>query len=246
MDVIFELDERLSDSPLVEVVWHNRCERGGTFTSVALSHWQLVISQVRGNVTLTVRGPETKASAAYCPPEAEHFGIQFKHGVVMPHLPTRLLKDGMLDLPQAGDHSFWLGGSAWHYPNYDNADSFVARLIRAGLLEYDPVITAALRSDSPKLSLRTVQRRFLETTGLSHGTLAQIDRARQATLLLQQGVSILDTVDRAGYADQPHLTRSLKQFSGLTPAQLLRTRETNQLSFISKLSPVPAEKPGSL
>ncbi len=39
--------------------------------------------------------------------------------------------------------------------------------------------------------------------------------------LLQQGVSIVDTVDQAGYADQPHLTRSLKRFIGQTPAQLL-------------------------
>ena len=50
----------------------------------------------------------------------------------------------------------------------------------------------------------------------------QMKRAQHAQALLQQGVSILDTVDEAGYFDQPHLTRSLKQFIGYTPAQIIR------------------------
>ncbi len=54
------------------------------------------------------------------------------------------------------------------------------------------------------------------------GQFIKLDRARQAADLLAQGVSILDTVDQAGYADQPHLTRSLKHFIGQTPAQILR------------------------
>jgi methylphosphotriester-DNA--protein-cysteine methyltransferase len=51
-------------------------------------------------------------------------------------------------------------------------------------------------------------------------------RAHHAQDLLEQGVSILDTVDEAGYFDQPHLTRSLKQFIGYTPAQLISLRKT--------------------
>jgi methylphosphotriester-DNA--protein-cysteine methyltransferase len=74
-------------------------------------------------------------------------------------------------------------------------------------------------------SLRTVQRRFLRATGLTHGAASQIDRARYATTLLKQGASILDTVYEAGYADQPHLTRSLKHYIGQTPAQLIRKNE---------------------
>jgi len=47
-----------------------------------------------------------------------------------------------------------------------------------------------------------------------------MNRAHKAVELLQQGVSILDTVYEAGYYDQPHLTRSLKQFIGKTPSQI--------------------------
>jgi methylphosphotriester-DNA--protein-cysteine methyltransferase len=50
----------------------------------------------------------------------------------------------------------------------------------------------------------------------------QAERARRAEALLRQGVSILDTVFEAGYYDQPHLTRSLKQFIGHTPGQIVQ------------------------
>jgi methylphosphotriester-DNA--protein-cysteine methyltransferase len=86
------------------------------------------------------------------------------------------------------------------------------------------------------LSIRSRQRKFLQATGLTHGAVSQIDRARYATILLKQGRSILDTVYQAGYSDQPHLTRSLKYYIGQTPAQLIRERESTQLSFLFRTS----------
>lgn len=235
MNQKFNFEEKHSDSPFVEVIWHNHSESGCQFISMASSHWQMVITRHHGATKLTVRGPETKATPAYCPPGAEHFGIYFKHGVVMPDLPASHLRDGMVDLPEARRDSFWLKGSSWQFPDYENADTFVDRLVRDELLTREPVVDIALRADAPVLSVRSVQRRFLKATGLTQGTLSQIDRARYATSLLQQGVSILDTVEMAGYSDQPHLTRSLKYFIGLTPAQLVRNSETVQLSFLSRL-----------
>jgi hypothetical protein len=234
--VIFNFEEKPSDSPYVEVVWRNHSDGGGHFISMATSHWQMVVTKHKGKTNFTIRGPETKATTAYCPPGAEHFGIYFKHGIVMSHLPAIHLRDGMLNLPEARNDSFWLNGSAWQFPDYENADTFVARLVLDGLLVQEPAVDAALKADPPVLSVRSVQRRFLKATGLTQGTLSQIDRARYATSLLQQGVSILDTVDLAGYADQSHLTRSMKHFIGLTPAQLIRDRETEQLSFLSRLN----------
>jgi len=55
------------------------------------------------------------------------------------------------------------------------------------------------------LSLRTGQRHFLQATGMTHSTIRQIERARQATNLLKQGVSILDTVHEAVFrSSTPH------------------------------------------
>jgi transcriptional regulator GlxA family with amidase domain len=42
-------------------------------------------------------------------------------------------------------------------------------------------------------------------------------------VLLQSGIPIPETAFRAGYFDQPHLTRSLKLFAGQTPAQIIES-----------------------
>lgn len=231
MTFIFE--ERPSDSSFVKMIWRTRSESAGSFISRAVSHWEIVVTKQNGKTTLTVRGPETKASLAPCPANAEFFGIQFKLGTFMPHLPMSRLRDSAVTLAEATSQSFWLNHSAWQFPSYDDADTFVDWLVRDGLLVQNATVDATLRGQlqarlaqvaTPKESLRSIQRHFIQATGLTHNTIRQIERARQATELLEQGVSILDTVARTGYADQPHLTRSLKRFVGETPAQIIGER----------------------
>lgn len=216
----FTFDERPSDSPFVEGIWRTQ-SNGGTFTSVAESHWGMVFTKQQGKTYLTVRGPETKAVPAPVPTNAEIFGIVFKLGTFMPHMPARMLVDCGVDLPDASSRAFWMNGAAWEFPTYDNADTFLDRLMRDGLLAQDEIVTAVLQDRLPDMSVRNVRRRFLHATGLTHGAIRQIERARQASALLQQGVSILDTVYEVGYFDQAHMTKSLKHFLGQTPSQLL-------------------------
>ena len=219
----FNFEERPSDSPFVEKVWRTHSEQPGSFISQAESHWEIVITTHQGKTTLTVRGPETKATPADYPAEAEYFGIVFKLGAFMPHLPFKDLLDRQdKTLPEASHHSFWLHGSVWQLPDFENADTFIARLVREELLVDEPLVEAVLQNQPLELSLRSVQRRFLRATGLTYGTIDQIERARQAVTLLEQGGSIADAVYYAGYADQPHLTRSLKRFTGQTPGQILQ------------------------
>lgn len=225
MEIMFE--ERPSDSPFVETVWRSQSEHSGTFISLAVSHWMMVVTKQAGKKFLTVRGPETKASSAFCPADAEFCGIFFKIGTLMPHLPARNLLDRRdATLPEANSNAFWLNGSAWQFPDFENMDAFVDRLVREGLIIREPAVGAALQGQLRDRSLRSVQRRFLRATGLTHNYIHQIERARHATTLLKQGVSIMDTVDLAGYSDQPHLTRSLKHLMGQTPAQIIRMEST--------------------
>ncbi|MGQ0569127.1 MAG: helix-turn-helix domain-containing protein [Armatimonadota bacterium] len=234
--MIFTFDDRLSDSPYVERIWRTHSERAGTFLSVAMSHWEMVVTRYLGKATLTVRGPETKAAPLSCPMGGEWLGIRFKVGTLMPQLPASNLVDEAVDLPGAGAQSFWLHDSAWQFPDFENADTFVDQLVRNGLLVRDPVVDAALQGQLNDLSARTAQRHFVRTTGLTQGAVRQIERARHATVLLQNGASVLDAVSEAGYFDQPHLTRSLKYFIGRTPTQI-RSR-SEQLSFLYKTAPI--------
>jgi AraC-like DNA-binding protein len=184
-----------------------------------------------------VRGPETKATPLDCSADGKWLGIRFTLGTVMPHLPASHLVDGGVNLPDAGSRSFWLHRSAWQFPDFEDADTFVERLVRDGLLIREPIVQAALQNQLKDQSLRTAQRYFMRTTGLTHSTVRQIERARYATTLLQQGRSILDVVYEAGYFDQPHLTRSLKYYIGQTPAQIMDRSKSQQLSFLYKTAP---------
>ncbi len=116
------------------------------------------------------------------------------------------------------------------YPGFENAEIFVKRLVRAGLVVADPAIDPVTHGLRQSLGLRTAERRFQQVTGLTHGAIRQIERARRATGLLRKGVSIVDATHEAGYYDQAHLTRSLKRFVGLTPAQIVGAQP--QLSFL--------------
>lgn len=219
----FVFNERQPDSPLVDTFWRTQTEQVSTFTSAAVSHSELVITRDQGMTTLTVRGPETRATPATGPADAEFVGVQLKLSTFMPYLPIGQLVDGVLVLPGASRRAFWFRGSAIAYPDFEDADTFVDKLVRDGILMCDSVVDAVLRGEPPRVSPRTAQRRFLSVTGLSHNTVRQIERAKAAESLLAGGVSIADVVYQAGYADQPHLTRHLKQLTGRTPAQILHT-----------------------
>ena len=222
---LFRFERQSWRSSMIEQTWQTRSEPEESFISVAVSHWEMVVTRQRGMARLTVRGPETKATMAPIPRDAEFFGIQFSLGTFMPGIPPGQLVDGSLTLPQATKTSFWLDGSGWELPGPDNADVFVDRLARAGLLVHDPVASAALRGDVAGLSTRSVERRVSRATGLTRGAIGQIRRAEQAVELLRRGVSPLDVAAQVGYSDQPHLTRSLKRVVGQTPSQVATSRD---------------------
>ena len=236
--VFLHFEDRPSDSLFVEKVWRSRSERADSFLSVAASHFEMAVTHHQGRTFLTLRGPETKATTVDCPAGGEWLGIRFKLGTFIPRLPPGQLRDrNDITLPDASSRSFWLDGSAWEYPTFENAETFVAKLAQKGIITCDPAVGAVVGGQQSPHSLRSVQRHFLRATGLSYRGVRQIERARHATNLLRQGISILDTVHDAGYFDQAHLTRSLKLRIGQTPVEVGRGQ--TQLSFLYKTEPLP-------
>jgi hypothetical protein len=238
--VLLGIECRASDSPYVDLVWSSPpgadalrySERW--MTSVATATCELVVWEQRGQVHVTVQGPETGPSRVPVPAETRFLGITFALGVTMPHLPVGQLVDGSVDVPDVSGGSFWLKGSHWRLPEADDAEAFVDRLVRAGVLVRDPVVAAVLRGDPPTLSERTVQRRFLAATGLTRGAAHRIHRARQAAVLIQRGTPAPEVVHRLGYFDQPHLARSLTRFIGRTATQLADPQQAGPLSLLYK------------
>jgi hypothetical protein len=217
---LFDLETRSSGSPLVEETWQSWSEPEESFISVAATHWEMVVTWPQtAAACLTVRGPETRATIVPIPQGAEFFGIQFGVGTFMPGLPPGRLVDRSVTLPAAGG-SFWLAGSAWELPSPDTADVFVDKLASAGLLVHDPVVADALDGDVEGFSTRSLERRVARAMGLSRGAVERIRRAQRAVTLLSRGMPASEVARQSGYADQSHLTRSLRRFVGQTPSQI--------------------------
>lgn len=221
MDSFFETRE--SDSPYIEAVW--RGQAGSNYAPVcpASSHWHLLFLKQDGKIKVSVEGPLTRATPVTQAEGTEWFGVTFPLGTFLLPVPARSLLDERAMLPLAAQRSFELAGSSFQFPDYENVEAFVSRLVREDMLVSDPVVKAALDGQPPEISLRTIRRRFLFATGLTSKTIEQIERAQKATALLAQGVSLLDVAYQTGYADQSHMTRSLKHFIGYTPAQIAHT-----------------------
>jgi hypothetical protein len=231
-------NDRASDSPFIERVWSCHSERSGTFLSVASSHWELVVTTVQARSIVTLRGPETRPTEVPCPADGEWLAIRFKAGTFIPQLPVdRLINNLGVNLPQVSKRAFLLEGSKWELPTFENAETFVQRLVNKGLVSRDPEVTAVLRGDPTPISTRSAQRRFMQVVGMTHTALQQIERARLAVNLLRDGRSIADVVWQCGFYDHAHLTRSLRQWIGIAPSSV-RSPDI-QLSFLYKTDGFP-------
>ena len=224
MSIVYE--QRLSDSPYVETVIHGRTVSDGSPVRPAESHWHMVFVRQNGEARVVFAGPCSTAGFTYYTEGAEILWVKFRLGAFMPHLPTRRFLDVETTLPQSSGRSFWLKGSAWQLPDHENVETFVERLVRNDVLVRDPLVDAVLQDRPQELSPRTVRHRFLRATGMTQTSIRQIERAQHAAALLRQGKPISEAVYDVGYFDQPHLTRSLKQWVGHTPAQIAHFSQT--------------------
>jgi AraC-like DNA-binding protein len=223
MSIVYE--QRRSDSPYVEAVTHGRTESDGSTVRPAESRWHMVVIRQDCGARALAVGPLTGAGVASWTAGAEILWIRFALGTFMPHMPARSLLDAETVLPDATSKSFWLAGSAWPFPDHENVEAFVERLVREGVLARDPVVGATSTGRPQQgLSPRTLRHRFLRATGLAQGAVLQVERANRAAALLRKGVLIPDVVHQEGYFDQSHMTRSLKRWVGRTPARIATAR----------------------
>ncbi|WP_225640230.1 helix-turn-helix domain-containing protein [Streptomyces werraensis] len=96
-------------------------------------------------------------------------------------------------------------------------DPLLSRLV-AALDEGRPVAGTA---DELGLGPRQLHRRSLTAFGYGPKTLARILRMRRALALARSGVPLAETAIRAGYADQPHLSREVRSLTGVALRELV-------------------------
>ena len=74
--------------------------------------------------------------------------------------------------------------------------------------------TAADTADALGWTTRTLHRRCLAAFGYGPAVLRRVLRFRRAVALLRAGVGPAEVAARAGYADQPHLSREVRALAG--------------------------------
>jgi len=183
--------------------------------------WDLVFRQSRDGRLMVLQTGQTDRVVPLDNEAGDSwFSIAFRPEVYMPGRPgaTMLNRGHVHEL--AGGQGFLIGGERLELPCFENADEFVMQLARRGLIEVDRLVHRATAGDWQRVDDRSLQRHSAHVTGLSPKKLQQILRADAAGALLLKGQRPADVAAELRYADQAHLTHSLRRILGLTPGQL--------------------------
>lgn len=208
------------NSPVVAAVTHTTFTSDGAALMQPDGCWDFAIIK-SGDRTLVLRtGLTTKAVTHHHREGDEILAIAFKASSFMSLMPGERMRDEGVVLEGIGRDRFWLGTEVMEIPTLETVEGFVARLIANEAVEDNPVVASVVAGRPRAMSERTMQRHFLKTTGLTYKAFTQIERAQKAMSLLQQGRPAADVAFALGYADQPHMIRSLKAIMGQTPGQV--------------------------
>jgi hypothetical protein len=215
---------RGSDSPFVERITHVAYGEKVDDLTTPDGCWDLVVQRHAGRITMLQTGIITKPVVLPYDAGDEYISISFKPGVFMPRAPGVEMLDRGLPLPTTSARAFWLHGETLEIPTFENVEALVARLIKHRVLVRDDIVEGLVEGRPRAASPRSVQRHFLHALGITAKGLTQIQRACRAVELLEQGRAAADVAADLGYADQPHMNRSLKRLMGRTPGEIARAR----------------------
>jgi AraC-like DNA-binding protein len=187
---------------------------------------------------LLVAGPDTHAHIPDGPPTL-WAGIRFPPGVAPALLgvPAHELRDRRVDLAElrpaadvrrlsarvrtAADPTAGLEAVAADLAaDADPPDPLLRRLVAA----LDAGRPVAVTADELGLGARALHRRSLAAFGYGPKTLARVLRLQRALALARTGVPYAETAARAGFADQAHLARDVRELAGLPLGRLLGVR----------------------
>jgi AraC-like DNA-binding protein len=216
-------EKRKSSSPHIQFIWRSYAESSGSFNDIAHDFWVIVFRTLNERTEVILTGPVTKSQTISYKEGQASWGIVFKAHVFVFDLPKKKMLNARTTLEMTKTNSFLLGKHEIEIPLYEKAEEFVEALISRNILNANLAIAEALKGEELPMSKRTLQRQFLDTTGITKNKSEQIAKARKAFMLLQEGMRIADVTYDLGYADQAHLTRSLKLLSGQTPGQIINS-----------------------
>jgi AraC-like DNA-binding protein len=181
---------------------------------------------------LLVAGPDTAPHPYTRPAGLAATGLRFHPGVLPALLgtPAAALRDARvpLDALQPALARRAVAALAAGAPPDPVLIGLAARLpgdapepgLRAAVTRLAHGSSAADTADALGWTTRTLHRHCLAAFGYGPATLRRVLRFRRAFALLEAGVGPTEAAARAGYADQPHLSRDVRTFAGVSPARV--------------------------
>lgn len=110
----------------------------------------------------------------------------------------------------------------------DGIDTWIRSIVpsRRASAAVDLLVTRTVEEAAARLGVtaRQLHRILLADVGLSPKVYQQVVRLQHFVRAADAGVALWVASAVAGYADQPHLTREVRRFCGLTPAPLVLER----------------------
>ena len=210
-------EEKVSPSPLVDFVFQSEDLTDGVYVASADARWDMIFTTCPdGSKRVLLCGPSFQSRQVPYSPGYKHVGICYQPWAVFAGIPIAAMLNETSWLPMASPDTFVMQGSTWNMPTYENVDRFVAQQVKRGLLRQDPMIRDVLENKPVDRSIRSIQRHFVKTIGMSPRRVRQINAARTAVRLLQQGHTLSDVAYQLDYADLAHMTRMLRRFTGYT------------------------------
>ena len=210
------------------VVWVNRTDEGGAGRVLPDGCMDLLWHEGR----LLVAGPDTRAYVTEGVPGV-WVGLRFYPGTAPALLgvPAYALLDQRVELsdlwPAADVRRLRarVGGAVDPAAALEEIalertpppDPSLRRLVEA----LDAGRSVAAAADELGLGARRLHRRCRAAFGYGPKTLARVLRMQRALALARAGVPLAETAVRSGYADQPHLSRDVRELAGLPLTGLL-------------------------
>ena len=87
----------------------------------------------------------------------------------------------------------------------------------------EPTVAIDTLADEQHVSRRQLERDFGDWIGTSPRHLAQVARVQAVSRKAQAGASLADIAADVGFADQAHMSRVVRQLTGLTPLRFTRS-----------------------
>jgi AraC-like DNA-binding protein len=187
--------------------------------------------------SLHVAGPDTGPFLAQLAPGLRIAAVRFRPGMApgVLGMPAHALRDDRVQLAEIWGAEADRLSDKIATSDQTTATRLLAREIgrrlRTASDPPDPIVTVVPElvrrldvrqlAEHLGLSERQLRRRSLAAFGYGPKTLQRILRFRRAVTLARRGVRFADLAVEAGYADQPHLAREIKDLSGMSLGQLL-------------------------